>query len=80
MTVCHYQIKRAKRVEIIELNTRYQIKRMRNLLKNMNPDSYIWTYRDTDVADEEPHNHWHEHAPLIRAHPNMLDMHYRHVH
>jgi hypothetical protein len=27
MTVCHYQIKRSKRVQIIKLNTNYQIKR-----------------------------------------------------
>ena len=38
MTVYHYQIKRRKRVRIIKLDARYQIKRMRKLLKYMNLD------------------------------------------
>ena len=41
MTVCHYQIKRIKRVQIIKLDTSYQIKRRGKLLKYMNPDSCI---------------------------------------
>ncbi len=38
MTVCHYQIKRSKRTQIIKLDARYQIKRMGKLLKYMNPN------------------------------------------
>ena len=41
MTICHYQIKRSKRVPIIELDTRYQIMRTPKLLKYMNLDSCI---------------------------------------
>jgi len=41
MTVCHYQIKRSNRAQIIELDTRYQIKRAGKLLKYMSLDSCI---------------------------------------
>ncbi|KAF0208349.1 MAG: hypothetical protein FD139_3598 [Methylocystaceae bacterium] len=36
MTVCHYQIKRSKRVQIIKLDARYQIRYMLKLLKYTN--------------------------------------------
>jgi hypothetical protein len=41
MTVCHHQIKRSKRVQIITLGTRYRIKRMGKVLKYMNLDYRI---------------------------------------
>jgi hypothetical protein len=37
MTVCHYQLKRSKRFQIIKLGTRYRIKCIGKLLKYMNP-------------------------------------------
>ena len=27
-----------------------------------------------------PHSHWHEHSPLVHAHPHVSDAHHRHPH